>query len=382
LIFVHEFGHFILAKRGGVKVIEFAIGFGPKLIKIQRGETLYTVRAFPIGGFCRFLSEHADLKPDLDEGKMTQQEYERLQSRSFESKGYGRRMAVISGGSIANFLLGAIMFILLYAVWGQPTFTGNNVISDVVLFSPANQAGLVYGDRIVSVDGQPTPDWKTLISVISAAQGQHPAPDDPQQGQDQQPGPGQQQEPQQNQQPVQADQQFNPMVLSVQKPDGSLREIVVTPEYDPKSQRALIGIVNEYTLEKVSPLEALKLGAAHTIEFTKTIASILFGLVTKGEGADGVGGPVLIAQVLGERADEGFHRIWAITAALSIQLGLLNLLPLPALDGGQIVFMTYERIRGKEMKPEVKGLIQLVGFALIMMLIVAVLFRDVFRIFS
>ena len=377
LIFVHEFGHFIMAKRSGIKVIEFALGLGPKLIKVQKGETLYSVRLLPFGGFCRFLNEHVDLAQDLETGKITQEEYERLLPRTFERKSYARRMGVLMGGSVFNILLGAVLFMLLFAVWGVQVGVSTNALSDITPNYPASQAGLLPGDRIVSINGLPTPDGDAVTSAILAASTSQTQPQpDPQtqptpQTEPQAPQPHHQTEPQQD---------FPPLTLTVQAPDGNLRDVIVTPIYHTDKKKPVIGITTsvDYTFQKLSPIEALKRGMILTGGLTKDIVSFLFGLVTTGQGADQVTGVVGIAKIVGQFATHGVYTLGMLMAALSIQLGILNLLPFPALDGGQIVILSYERIRGKELSLEVKGFVQLVGFALLMTLMVVLIFKDVF----
>ncbi|MCL1917982.1 MAG: site-2 protease family protein [Peptococcaceae bacterium] len=351
LVFVHEFGHFIMAKRSGIKVIEFALGFGPKLIKVQRGETLYSVRALPLGGFCRFLSEHADLVPELEEGKITQEDYDRLLPRAFERKSYTRRMGVLLGGSVFNLLFGAVLFILLYAVWGVEV--PSNMLAEVTPNSPASHQGLLPGDRIVSINGLSTPDWEAITSAIQAVSQSDPQTE---------PQPG-----------------LQTLTLTVQSSEGDLRDVSVTPEYNADMKRAIIGInaSDDYTYRKVSPIEALKRGTTITGTVTKNIVSSLFGLFTKGQGADQMVGVVGIAQIVGQGAAKGLYTLGLLTAILSINFCIVNLLPLPALDGGQVATLTYEKIRGKELKPETKGFIQLVGFALLMTLMVVLIFKDV-----
>ncbi|MCL1853322.1 MAG: site-2 protease family protein [Peptococcaceae bacterium] len=344
LVFVHEFGHFIVAKRGGIKVIEFAFGFGPRLIKVQRGETIYSVRALPLGGFCRFLSEH-ELKADLEEGAISQEDYEEQLPRSFERKSYGRRMGVITGGSVFNFVFGAILFVLLFAVWGVQEGTGSNLVAGVVPDYPASQAGIEAGDRIVMINGEDTPDWSALTALITAAQ-DHEA------------------------------------LIRVEKPDGSVRDISVTPKYDSVAKRAIIGINNEYVNKKVSPLEAMRLGAIQTVEFTKFLVATLVGMLTGQQSTEQLGGPIKLAEQIGQGAQQGASTLWGLTAVLSIQFGVINMFPIPAVDGGQVVVMTYERIRGKELKPEMKSLIQMVGLALLTLLMVGLLFKDIMGIFQ
>jgi len=342
MIFFHEFGHFIVAKRGGIKVIEFAFGFGPKLFGVQKGETLYSLRLLPLGGFCRLLNE-AELEMDLEDGKLTPEEYTALYPRAFERKSYGRRLGVFAAGSFMNFVLGLLLFVIIFAVFGIGMASDSNVIGTVVADFPAAKAGLTAGDKILSINGEPTPTWTDVSMKTNAGQGQA-------------------------------------LILQVERANGEIQEMTLVPELDEQTGRTIIGIRPTITTQKVSIIKAVQYGLQQTADFTSLIVVTLVQMITGRIPAD-IGGPVAVAQVIGEGARAGMSTLMSMTAVLSIQFGILNLFPIPGLDGGQIVVLTYEKIRRKKMNPEIKGAIQLTGLTLLMLLMVAVTFNDIMRIF-
>lgn len=339
MVMVHEAGHFILAKRAGVKVLEFAFGIGPKLFGIQGKETLYSVRIFPLGGFVRFLSveelEAEDVKVDKHE----------LYHRSFESKNFWHKFSVIAAGPIMNFVLGAVLFIIVFAWFGVPVPGNENIIGNVLENRPAAAAGLEVGDRILSVNGIRTPDWNAVTKQIHARPGQN-------------------------------------IVLEIEK--ATTKQVVtvnITPQLDPQTGNGLIGIVPQIVNQKVSVLKSTQYGLQQTVDFTRLIIMAIIQMIT-GKAPVELGGPVAVAQVIGEGARQGLSSLLSLTGILSIQFGILNLLPIPALDGGQLVVLTYEGIRGKPLKPERKGLIQLTGFVLLMILMLAVTYQDIVKLLT
>lgn len=335
---VHEFGHFIVAKKAGIKVLEFAFGIGPKIFGIQGKETLYSIRIFPLGGFVRFLSAE-----ELEEQDKNYQG--ELYNRSFESKTIFQRMSVIVAGSFMNFILGAVLFITIFAWFGMPVASDENIIGSVMEDKPAAAFGLVAGDRILAINGIETPDWKSITEQIHSKPGE---------------------------------------TIDFKIEKGDTKEIVnleIIPEYDQQTDRGLIGIMPEVNNTKVSVFEAAKLGLQQTVDFTKMIIVYIVQMIT-GEMPVELGGPVAVAQVIGEGARQGLSNLLGLTAILSIQFGILNLLPIPALDGGQLTVLVYEGIRRKPLSAEKKGWIQLAGFVLLISLMLAVTYQDILRILT
>jgi len=338
MVMVHEFGHFIVAKKAGIKVLEFAFGIGPKIFGIQGKETLYSIRIFPLGGFVRFLSAE-----ELEEQDKNYQG--ELYNRSFESKTIFQRMSVIVAGSFMNFILGAVLFITIFAWFGMPVASDENIIGSVMEDKPAAAFGLVAGDRILAINGIETPDWKSITEQIHSKPGE---------------------------------------TIDFKIEKGDTKEIVnleIIPEYDQQTDRGLIGIMPEVNNTKVSVFEAAKLGLQQTVDFTKMIIVYIVQMIT-GEMPVELGGPVAVAQVIGEGARQGLSNLLGLTAILSIQFGILNLLPIPALDGGQLTVLVYEGIRRKPLSAEKKGWIQLAGFVLLISLMLAVTYQDILRILT
>lgn len=338
MVIIHELGHFLVAKKTGVKVLEFAFGIGPKLVGVQGRETLYSIRILPLGGFVRFLSAEEIEEKD---GMKSQE----LQDKSFESKNLRQKASIIAAGPIMNFLLGAVLFIIVFTWFGIPTVSNENVIGGLTPDMPAVNAGLEIGDRILAVNGVSTPDWDAVTKQIHSSPSQQ-------------------------------------ILLQIQK--AETREILdmkITPEFDPQHEIGLIGITPPVFYKKVSVLESAQYGLKQTFEFTRLVLSYLIQMIT-GQMAVELGGPIAVAQVIGEGAKQGLSNLLSLTGILSIQFGILNLLPIPALDGGQLAVLTYEGIRRKPVSPEKKGLIQLTGFALLIALMIAVTYKDILRILA
>jgi regulator of sigma E protease len=324
LIFIHELGHFLVAKRAGVLVYEFALGFGPRLVGIRRGETEYTLRAIPLGGFVRFAG-------------MDPQEEEVDAARSYQYKPVWQRMAVIGAGPIANFLLAVVLFAVVFMVQGLPVPT--TVVAEVLPERPAVEAGFQQGDRIVAVDGRQVTTWDQLVSKIGARPGER-------------------------------------LVFTVER-EGSLLDIPVIPEAEAGVGK--IGIAPEVRPESVGFFVALSGGFQYTVQITGLIISFLGQMILGQVPTDGVGGPVRIVSEIGNAAQLGLTPLLQMAAFLSINVGLFNLLPIPALDGSRLMFLAWEGITRRPLNPEREGMFHLVGFALLLLLIVIITYNDIAR---
>lgn len=323
LILVHELGHFFTAKWVGMRVDEFAIGFGPKLIQFQRGETLYSLRAIPLGGFNKI----AGMDPDEEQDE-----------RSFQRKSIAARMAVIIAGSTMNLLLPIILFFSIFVSSGIDNPSNQPVIGNVFAGKPAAQAGLLPGDRILAVNQVEVESWKQFVTLI---------------------------QPQANQE------------LTIRySHQGEERVTKLTPEFDEKGNRGIVGVVP--TLEKYQPGlgEALVLAGKQTYFVT---SSMLIGLwqMVSGQVAAEVAGPIGVAKMAGEVAQLGIAPLLQFAAFLSINLGLINLLPVPVLDGGHIVTLALEGLRGKPLSRRYLQAVQMVGFVLLLMLMVLATVKDI-----
>ena len=343
LIFFHELGHFMVAKYVGVQVEEFAIGMGPKLISKQKGETLYSLRALPLGGFCKMTGEMPiDEEADEEEIKLYEQAVE--DERTLFQKSILERFGVLSMGSIMNFVLGILLFALIFMFFGVPTGQSDStVIGQVQPQSPAYEAGLRDHDQIIAIDGVEVDEWQEVQTKIHQSQEEE-------------------------------------LLLEVER-DGAVLEYRVTPEYEERVDNAIIGIAPVFQRERINPISALGRGIMQTVMLIFGILHA-FGQMITGQMAAEVAGPVGIASMIGDSARSGLLRLMEFTALISINLGVINLLPIPALDGGRLVFLLVEAVRGKPVDPEKEGLVHLVGMALLLLLMVVIVFFDIQRIFS
>ncbi|MGB9858813.1 MAG: RIP metalloprotease RseP [Moorellaceae bacterium] len=324
LIIAHELGHFLVAKKSGIKVEEFAIGMGPALIKWQRGETIYSLRALPFGGFNRLAGMEGTGKDD---------------PRGFNRQPLFKRMAVIAAGSGMNFLLAVILFVFLFMVLGIPKDV--NIVGRVEPGRPADLAGLKPGDKVLAIAGVPVDSWTAMVREIY-------------------------QRPEEN------------ITLEIERGGQRLR-VTVKTERDPSSGVGMIGIGPLW--ERQGFWRSLHLGFSQAVAVTGMLVVSLVEMLT-GKAAPEVVGPVGIVQMVGQAASTGLANVLSFMAVLSLDLGLINLLPIPALDGSRLVFLGWEGIRGRPIDPAKENIIHLIGFALLMGLLILITYQDLIRLFS
>ncbi len=308
------------------------MGMGPKLLGWSKGDTLYALRLLPIGGYVRMAGMDPEegkdeLAPAHDPG-------------SFMNKTVLQRMAIIFAGPFMNFILAMVLFVIVFTAIGVPTDSTNNQIGSVIAGGAAAKAGIVAGDQIVAINGQQTPTWADLTQIIHNS----------------------------------SDKQ---LLLTVRH-DAKLKELKVTPKLDPQYKQGMIGIANSVTFMKKGTLDAAGFGLQRTWDFTKFIVVSLFEMITGKMKAE-VGGPVAIVSAIGQGAAQGFANLLGLTGMLSIQLGLLNLFPIPALDGSRLAFLALEGVRGKPVDPNKENVIHLIGFALLILLMIFITYNDVTR---
>lgn len=336
---IHELGHYMVAKWIGVKVLEFSFGFGPKIVGYQGKETLYALRIIPLGGFVKLHGMDAELDANGQEVIAPTHDV-----RSFMNKPVWQRMAVIVAGPIMNFVLAIILFVGVFAFLGVPAPGNSNIIGSLVPGKPAATSGIQPGDKILAVNNESTLDWTRLTEVI------HAKPD-------------------------------QLLSLTVERSKGKQHQTLsVKTEKDAPTGYGMIGIAPEIIYTHASILQSTGFGLQRTADFTKLIVVSLVQMITGKIPAD-VGGPVMIAQAIGEGAQQGFANLLGLTGVLSIQLGLINLFPIPALDGSRLIFLLIEGVRGKPLNPDKENMIHLVGFGLLMALMIAVTYKDVLRLF-
>ena len=340
LVFLHELGHFLVAKKAGVGVLTFSIGFGPKVLIRRYGETEYCVSAFPLGGYVKMVGE--DLREDVSSADL---------DRSFAHRSLASRTAIVAAGPGANFLLAMAVFLFVFMIFGVPYRTAE--IGGVQAGSPAAGAGLQAGDRVVMVGDRPIRSWDELSAEVRASRGR-------------------------------------PMHLGVAR-DG--REFPVTLSAARGQTQTLLGEVEETWLigiqsagtvevERRNPLAAAWLSVSRTVELSLLTLEVLVKMVVGRVDSSNLGGPVMIAQLAGEQAQRGLANYLFLVALLSINLGVLNLLPIPMLDGGHLLFFLIEAVRGKPLEMRQRERAQQMGLVVLLFVMVYAFYNDLARIFS
>jgi regulator of sigma E protease len=311
LVVIHEFGHFIIARLSGVKVEEFALGMGPKIWGYQGKETLYSIRAFPLGGFCKMLGE--------DESNQD--------PRSFNNKPIFKRIAIIAFGPIMNFILTVLIFSLV--------FSYIPMISQVSENSPASKAGMAAGDEITEINGTAITEWEQIRPIVDANKGKE---------------------------------------IRVRfERKGEIKEVDVVPVAREGEEGAMIGVVPSIGYQGFS----ITRGIGDTINITKEMYKFLGQLFTGNASMEYVEGPVKIVMRIGEAAEVGVAAVLQFAGFLSLNLCIINLLPLPALDGGRLIFLFIEAIRRKPIDPQKEGIVHFIGFVLLMILSVFIIYKDI-----
>jgi regulator of sigma E protease len=336
LIFAHELGHFCVAKAAGVQVDEFALGFGPRLASFRHGETVYALRLFPVGGFVRM----AGMVPPApeDDGAEARSAREALASgRAFGSKSLGQRAAIIAAGPAMSFLVGVALFATVFLFVGVPT-NPTLTVAGVQTGYPAAAAGVLPGDRIVAIDGHKLSGWDDLKRTV-------------------------------------ADNPGKPLVFTVDR-GGRTENLAITPEAT--ANGGLIGVSPVMANARMTLPRAVGGGLA-TVWGVIAGWFVAVGSIFRGAGASDFIGPVGIGQVIGQAEQQGAGSLLFVAGILTANLGLINLLPIPALDGSRLVFIGLEWLRGRPIDPEKENFIHFVGFALLILLSVVVTYRDILR---
>ncbi|MCG7312231.1 RIP metalloprotease RseP [Priestia flexa] len=401
LVFFHELGHLIFAKRAGILCREFAIGFGPKILSFKRDETVYTIRLLPLGGFVRMAGEdpemidvkpgqvigllfnndekvekvvinnkeqypdarvieveHADLEHEMVIKGYESEDEERLHtfrvaeesyfivdgdevqiapySRQFASKTLGQRAMAIFAGPLMNFVLAFVIFVVLGISQGYAV--DKPVLGELTKDGAAIEAGLKQGDEVQAIDGAAVSTWQDVVEVIR----KHPEQE---------------------------------ITFTVNRGDET-REIEVTPDSREMGEEK-IGLIGVYAPVEKSVIGSITNGATETATWMKEIVTGLGKLVTGQFSLDMLSGPVGIYAATDQVAQSGIYYLMKWAAVLSINLGIVNLLPIPALDGGRLVFFAVEAVRGKPIDRQKEGVVHFIGFALLMLLMLVVTWNDI-----
>lgn len=359
LIFFHELGHFAVARGLGMGVSTFSLGFGPKILKYRKGKTEYALSLVPLGGYVALVGE-SDPK-DIPEG-FTEKE-------SFALRPAWQRLLVVAAGPAANIILAWLLCWTLALGWGTPVLLPQ--VGDVVQNGPADKAGIQPGDTIVSINGAAVANWQAMADAITQSNGKTLAvtlsrPDMAPQADDQ----------------TRTDEAAQPeqgMIISVElTPERSTRKTIFGEE----ESAWLIGIRNSGAVRLVQHgfADAAIAGAGQTADMVSLTWQSFVKLAERVVPLDQVGGPIMIMQMVGKQAHEGLAGLLALAALISINLGILNLLPIPVLDGGQIVFCLWEIIFRRPLNARLQDYAMRAGIALLVALMLLATYNDLWRI--
>ncbi|MDO5041702.1 MAG: RIP metalloprotease RseP [Peptoniphilus sp.] len=318
VILLHELGHFTVAKLVGIKVNEFSIGMGPKLLQKESGETKYSLRLLPIGGFVAMEGE----------------EEESDDPRSFSNVSAPKRMAVVIAGVVMNLILAIVTFIILAAMIGVPS--NSNTIGSVKADSPAMEADIRSGDKIVEIEGKSINSWNEIVETISVKE---------------------------------ANQQIS---ITIERNSEKLIKQVIPVNYEGKS---VIGIGFSKNI-----LSVIKYGFTKTFDVIAEVFSVLKGLFAGGVDLSMLSGPVGLISAIGQATSTGITSVLFLLGLISANLAVVNILPIPALDGGKLVFLLFEWITGKKINEKIENALSLAGLVFLfgLMLYVTV-FGDLIR---
>jgi len=326
LIFVHEFGHLISAKLCGIRVNEFALGMGPKLFGFTKGETKYSLRAIPFGGYC------------LMEGEDEESE----DPRAFGNKPARIRALVLFSGSLMNILLAILILSLLIFSIGVPT----RVLADVGEESYAYADGLRAGDEIVAINGAAVNEWDDVSPILNTIANETPEA---------------------------------PVIVTFLR-DGAERTIE-THLYEDENGALRLGIAPEFGKSPAFFFKSFGYGARATVSMTVMMYEVLGDLITGRAGTDQLTGPVGIVVIVGDMARHGFFYLAQLTALISLNLGIINLLPFPALDGGRLIFLVIRKVTGKAITDTIEGRVHLIGIIVLFAFMALITMQDIGRFF-
>ena len=339
LIFFHEFGHFLIARLFGVGVEKFSLGFGPRLIGKKIGITDYRISAIPLGGYVKMIGEEVDAEVAPEDIPI-----------SFTHKHVAKRMLIVAAGPLFNILLAILIFFGIFYFSG--TLVLKPSIGEVRPGSPALEAGLQKGDLITAINGSAITSWDEMAEIINASNG-------------------------------------NAINLTLRRGD-STRELAITPEqsaakniFGENIQRFIIGITasGESYARDLNLVQAASESLMQSYRVTKLMVVIIAKLIKGDISTDTIGGPIMIAQMAGDSAKAGVGSLISFIALISINLAIINLLPIPVLDGGHLLFFTIEAIKGSPVSIKVREVAQQIGLFLLILLMILVFYNDITRIF-
>jgi len=339
IIFVHELGHFLSAKLMGVRVLKFSLGFGPKLIGKKYGDTEYLISSIPFGGYVKMLGESS--------GEELQEEEKVF---AFNYQPVWKRFIIVFLGPLFNLVFAVIIFVFVFS-YGIPVLLPE--VGDVLPQSPAERAGLMKGDTVISIDGSQVTQWDEMTNIIHSSPGRSLN--------------------------LKIKRKSEVITLSVIPEKKRIQDL-----FGQGKEVGLIGIKPSGStfIKKSNPSESLTNAVSRTWEIAVlTIVSIV-KLIQRVIPMETLGGPILIVQMAGEQASQGVLNFFVFMAIININLGVLNLLPIPILDGGHILFLGIEAIRRKPLGEKFLTVAQRVGLALILFIMAFAIYNDLIRIFT
>jgi len=348
VVFFHELGHFVVARWAGVRVLTFSLGFGPELFGFNdRTGTRWKLSAIPLGGYVKFFGDASEASTPASQVLASMSEKERQDS--FHHKSVARRAAIVAAGPIANFILAIVIFAGLFTFYGKPNTSAR--VDTVQANSAAAAAGFKPGDVVTSIDGQSIETFVDMQRIVSTRAGEE-------------------------------------LHFTVKRGDRA-ENITATPELrevkDSFNNVHKIGVLGisrastpgETSVERVDPATGLWLGVKETWFVAKSTILYIGDIFTRRASADQLGGPIRIAQISGQVATIGLAALVHLTAVLSVSIGLLNLFPVPMLDGGHLLFYVVEAIRGRPLSERSQEMGFRVGLALVLMLMVFATYNDI-----
>jgi regulator of sigma E protease len=339
LIFFHEFGHFLIARLFGVGVEKFSLGFGPRLIGKKVGITDYRISAIPLGGYVKMIGEEPDAEIDPQDIPL-----------SFTHKHVAKRMLIVAAGPVFNIILAVFIFFGIFLISGS--FVLKPSVGSVKQGAPAFSAGLEKGDLITAINESAINSWDEMAEIINASKGQK-------------------------------------IQLTVRRGD-STRHFSLAPQqvttkniFGEDVQRYIVGITasGETYSKEMNFFQAISESLIQTYRVTELMVVIIAKLIKGDISTDTLGGPIMIAQMAGDSAKAGFGSLISFIALISVNLAIINLLPIPVLDGGHLLFFSIEAIKGSPVSIKVREIAQQVGLFILILLMILVFYNDISRIF-
>ena len=348
VVFFHELGHFLVARWAGVRVLTFSLGFGPELAGFNdRHGTRWKLSAVPLGGYVKFFGDDTEASTPASEALAHMTEEER--QGSFHHKKVGPRAAIVAAGPIANFILAIVIFTCLFTFFGKPSTSAR--VDQIEAGSAAAAAGFQVGDIVIAIDGSKIDSFSDMQRIVGVSAGES-------------------------------------MTFTVKRGASTL-ELHGTPQLrevkDPFGNAHKLGVLGitrktaagDVTTERVDPATAMWLGVKETWFVVDRTLAYIGGVFTGREAADQVGGPLRIAQISGQVATIGIAALVHLAAVLSISIGLLNLFPVPLLDGGHLLFYAVEAVRGRPLSERAQEMGFRIGLGLVLMLMVFATYNDI-----